>query len=339
MTGKLDSKVDRPRTATPLPAWAYLDGRIVPYHEARFGLLTHALNYGTGFFAGLRGYWNEDEGQLFVFRPEDHFRRFRDSARLLRMELVPTPADLTRGVIELLRAEGLRQDCYIRPLAFYGDELIGVRLHGLTPVVGIAAVPLGSYLDREDGVHATISSWTRVSDNVIPARGKLAGSYVSSALAKTDAILAGFDETLLLNEHGHVCEGSVANVFISRGGVIATPPATDDVLEGITRATVIHLLREELGQTVVERSIDRTEVYLADEVFFTGTGVQIAAVTQVDHRAIGSGRIGPIATSLRELFFRVVRGRMAKYRSLCQPVYAPSNSPEPTAAVPAGGRS
>ena len=329
MDKKLDRKVVR---NTPIPRWAYHDGAIVPYRQASFGLLTHGLNYGTGLFAGLRGYWNADEDQLFVFRPEDHFRRFCDSARLLRMELGVTPADLTRGLIDLLRAEGYRENCYIRPVAFYGDETIGVRLHGLTPVIGMSAVPMGSYLGKDEGAHVAISSWTRVSDNMIPARGKLAGSYVNSALAKTDAVLAGFDEALLLNEHGHVCEGSVENVFMLRGGVVATPPVTDDVLEGFTRATVIQLLREDLGQTVVERSIDRTELYLADEVFLTGTGAEITPVTRIDHRAIGGGRIGPVASALRTRYLETTCGRVAKYRSWCRPVHAAAaggESPEP----------
>jgi branched-chain amino acid aminotransferase len=333
MVTTMDRKVDR--TAPPLPRYAYHDGRIVPYREARFGLLTHALNYGTGLFAGLRGYWNAEERQLFVFRPEDHFRRFCESARLLRMELAVTPADLTRGVIELLRAEGYRENCYIRPLAFYGDESIGVRLHGLTPVIGMTAVPFGSYLGKDDGIHVMVSSWTRVSDNVIPARGKFSGSYVNSALAKTDAVLAGFDEALLLNDHGHVCEGSVENVFMSRNGVVVTPPVTDDVLEGFTRATTIHLLREELGQTVVERSIDRTELYLADEVFLTGTGAEISPVVRVDHRPIGSGTIGALTATLRTRYLEVTSGRVARYRSWCRPVYAPAGAPE-SAAVASG---
>ena len=320
MERKVDLKVDR--GGHILPNWAYRDGEVVPYRSASFGLLTHALNYGTGLFAGIRAYWNAAEGQLFVFRPEDHFRRFSESARLLRMELRFTPADLTRGLLELLRAEGYRENVYIRPVAFYGDESIGVRLHNLTPVVGMAAVPFGSYLGKEDGIHIAVSSWTRVSDNVIPARGKFAGSYVNSALAKTDAVLAGFDEALLLNEHGHVCEGSVENVFIVRNGAVATPPVTDDVLEGFTRATVMQLLREDLGQTVVERSVDRTELYLADEVFLCGTGAEISPVTRVDHRAIGTGRIGPIATAVRERYMDAVHGRVAKYRHWCRPVYA-----------------
>jgi branched-chain amino acid aminotransferase len=323
-----------PRVVAGVPAVVYLNGRIVPYQEASFGLLTHALNYGTGLFAGMRGFWNEDEEQLFVFRPEDHFRRFLESARLLRMDLKISPSDLTRGLIELLRALDLREDCYIRPVAFYGDQTIGVRLHGLTPVVGIAAFPFGRYIDREEGAHVMVSSWTRVSDNSIPARGKLAGSYVNSALAKTDAVLAGFDEAVLLNEHGHVCEGSVANVFVARRGEIATPSRTDDVLEGITRATVIQLLREELGRDVVERSIDRTELYLADEAFFTGTGALITGITRVDHRAVGTGRLGPLVTSVRDLYFRVVRGRHPKYRAWCESVHAASSVPSrPASAV------
>jgi len=335
MSSEVDLQMDR--SSAPTPRWAYRDGRIVPYRDVSFGLLTHALNYGTGLFAGLRGYWNADERQLFVFRPEDHFRRFCESARLLRMELGVTPADLTRGVIELLRAESYRENCYIRPLALYRDESIGVRLHGLTPLVGMAAVPFGSYLGKDDGIHVAISSWTRVSDNVIPARGKFTGSYVNSAFAKTDAVLAGFDEALLLNESGHVCEGSVENVFMLKGGEVVTPPVTDDVLEGFTRATVIHLLREDMGRTVVERSVDRSELYLADEVFITGTGAEISPVTRADHRAIGSGRIGPLAAALRSRYLEVACGRVPKYRDWCRPVYAAgvgrSEGPESVAAA------
>jgi branched-chain amino acid aminotransferase len=302
-----------------LPNWAFLDGEILPYAEARFGLLTHALHYGTGLFAGVRAYWNDAERQLFVFRPEDHFRRFRDSARLLRMDLPYSVDDLTRAVIDLLRREHYEQDVYIRPLAFYGDESLGVRLHDLTPRVGIASLPT-TFMDRREGAHICFSSWRRVSDNTIPPRGKLAGSYVNSALAKTDAVLAGFDETLMLNEAGHVCEGSVENVFVVRRGEVLTPPITDDVLEGITRSTLIQLAAE-LGHTVVERSIDRTEVYLADEAFFCGTGIQLTPITRVDHRLIGNGTAGPITSALRDLFFDVVRGRSARHREWCRPVF------------------
>ena len=303
------------------PEFAFFRGRVIRYAEARVGLLTHALNYGTAVFGGLRGYWNEAEEELFVFRPLDHFHRLRDSARLLRMDLEHSEADLWEGLKSLLRAEAARSDFYIKALAFYGDETIGVRLHDLTPEVSLVAFPFGRYVENEENAHVCISSWQRVSDNVLPARGKIAGAYVNSALAKSDAQLAGFDEALVLNDSGHVCEGSAENVFVVRGGVVVTPPVTEDILEGITRRTVLQLLREDLGVEVAERPIDRTEVYLAEEVFLTGTGAQITAVTRVDHRPVGSGRLGEITGRLRRLFFDVVRGRVATHRDWCTPVW------------------
>ena len=311
-----------------LPGYAFFRGRIVPYGEARIGVMTHALNYGTGCFAGLRGYWNEDEHELFVFRPRDHFKRFLESSRLLSMELPDTIEDLVGHMLELLRTEDLKTDCYIRPLAFFADETIGVRLHDLTPVVSMVAFPFGKYFDNDDGAHVTISSWKRIDDNMIPARGKIAGSYVNSGLARSDAQRSGFDDAITLNKDGHVSEGSVANFFMVRNGVIVTPPVTDDILEGITRATLMTLFREEMGLTVVERSIDRTELAVAEEAFLAGTGAQIVPITRVDHRPIGGGRPGRLTLQLRELYFDVVRGRNAKYRSWCLPVYAtaPANA-------------
>lgn len=304
-----------------LPNFAYFKGRIVPYSEAKVGVLTHTLNYGTGVFGGLRGYWNSDEGQLFVFRPLDHFKRFLDSAKLLCMHFSCTEKDLVKAVIDLLQTENFNTDCYIRPLAYFSDEIIGVRLHNLTPDIAIISVPFGSYVDNEEGSHVTVSSWRRVDDNMIPARGKISGCYVNSALAKTDAQRAGFDEAIVLNQDGHIAEGSAENLFLVRNGVASTPPITDNILEGITRRTVMILLRDELGLEVVERPLDRTELYLADEMFFCGTGVQVAAITQVDHRLIGTGRIGPVTSDLRRVYFDVVRGRVKKYAQWCSPVF------------------
>lgn len=315
-----------------LPKYALFHGRIVPYGEARLGVLTHALNYGTGCFAGLRGYWSDEEKELFVFRPRDHFKRFLDSARLLAMELPETIEDLLGHLNELLRAEELKTDCYIRPLAFYADETIGVRLHDLTPAVSMVAFPFGKYFDNDDGAHVTISSWKRIDDNMIPARGKIAGSYVNSALARSDAQRAGFDDAITLNKDGHIAEGSVANLFLVRNGAVVTPPVTDDILEGITRSTFMTLLKEEMGITAVERSIDRTELALAEEAFLAGTGAQIVPITRVDHRPIGGGRPGRLTLELRDLYFEVVRGKKAKYRSWCQPVYATAGAGAPTRA-------
>jgi branched-chain amino acid aminotransferase len=304
-----------------LPNHAFFNGRIVPYSEAKVGVLTHGLNYGTGVFGGIRAYWNEEQQQLFIFRPHDHFRRFLESTKLLRMEFSHTETDLTKILIDLLRTENYKTDCYIRPIAFYSDEIIGVRLHDLTPALAIVALPFGKYVEKDEGSHVTFSSWRRVEDNVIPARGKITGSYINSAFAKTDAQRAGFDEAILLTPDGHVCEGSAENIFVVRNGMITTPPVSDNILEGINRQTVMTLLRDKLGMNAVERSIDRSEVYLAQEVFFTGTGAQITAVTRVDHRAIGTGQMGPITKKLREVFFEVVRGREDKYKHWRVPVY------------------
>jgi branched-chain amino acid aminotransferase len=304
-----------------LPNFVFYKGRVVPYSDVKFGVLTHAMNYGTAVFGGLRAYWNDDEKQLFVFRPQDHFRRFLQSSKLLCMELNLTGDDLVKGLIDLIRTEGHHEDLYIRPLAFYSDELIGVRVHDLTAEASIVVLPFGQYNKNEENMHVTVSSWRRIDDNTIPARGKIAGAYVNSAFIKTDAVRAGFDEAIVLNADGHISEGSAANFFLLRNGGLATPPITDNVLEGITRRTVIQLIRDELRMEVQERQIDRTELYLADEMFFCGTGAQISAITRVDHRAVGTGRMGEITARLRNLYFDVVRGRVAKYRDWCYPVY------------------
>jgi branched-chain amino acid aminotransferase len=304
-----------------VPKFVFLDGTVLPYAEAKVGVLTHALNYGTAVFGGIRGYWNDDEEELFVFRPKDHYRRFLQSAGLMRMTLPYTEDDLVEATLQVLRSEGLREDAYIRPLAFFSDEIIGVRLHNLTCRLSITSLPFGRYVQNEENAHVTVSSWRRVDDNVIPARGKIAGAYVNSAFAKSDAQLAGFDEAIVLSQDGHVSEGSAENLFLIRNGVAVTPTVTDNILEGIVRRTVMMLLRDEIGIEVQERQIDRTELYLADEVFFTGTGVQVSAVTGIDHRPVGTGLMGPVVRQLREIFFNVVRGKVPKYRHFCVPVY------------------
>ncbi len=304
-----------------LPKFAFFKGRIVPYADARIGVLNHTFNYGTGAFGGIRAYWNSDEKQLFIFRPLDHFRRFLNSARLLLMDLPYSAEGLTEALLGLMRKENYETDAYIRPLAYFSDEIIGVRLHNLSPDVAMVSIPFGSYVDNEEALHATFSSWRRIDDNAIPARGKISGAYINSALIKTDAQRSGFDEAIVLNQDGHVSEGSAENFFMIRNGVACTPPVTDNILEGITRRTVIMLLHDELGVEVVERPIDRTEVYLSDEAFFCGTGVQIAAITKVDHRPIGTGQMGKVTGRLRKVYFDVVRGRVPKYLDLCAPVY------------------
>lgn len=305
-----------------LPKFAYFKGEIVPYKDAKIGVMTHALHYGTGAFGGLRGYWNPDEEQLFVFRPSDHFKRLLNSAKLIAAEVDHTPESLLDVTLDLLRYEDYREDIYIRPLIYKSDEVIGVKLHGLTDELTIMAIPFSRYVEHDDGAHVTFSSWRRIDDNAIPARGKLTGAYINSAFIKTDAVLGGFDEALVLTNEGHISEGSAMNVFMVRDGKVVTPPITENILEGITRRTIMTLAREVIGVEVVERPIDRTEVYLAEEFFMTGTAAQVTAVSMVDHRPIGTGVMGPITAELRSVFDDVVRGRNSAYRHWVEPVYA-----------------
>jgi branched-chain amino acid aminotransferase len=296
-----------------LPRNAFFQGKIVPYAEAKIGVATHALNYGTAVFGGIRGYWNAERERLLLFRPHDHFRRFLHSCRLLLMEFEHTPESLTRLTLELLRRDGYQQNVYIRPLAYKADEAIGVRLHNLVNELTIFALPFEQYIKNDTSAHVMISAWRRLDDNVIPARGKISGAYVNSALAKTDAALNGYDEALVLTQEGHLAEGSAMNLFIVRDGTLITPPVTENVLEGITRRSVIELARSELNLPLVERPIDRSEVYICDELFLTGTAAQITAATHVDHRPVGTGEMGPVTTKLRELFAGIVYGRNQKY--------------------------
>lgn len=304
-----------------LPRYAYFQGEFVPYSEAKVGVLTHAFNYGTAAFGGVRGYWNSDQQQLYVFRPLDHFERLLNSARLLCAEHSFNKEQLTDIALELLRMEELREDCYLRPLLYKADEIIGVKLHDLTDEFTMVAVPFRKYVEADDRAHVTFSSWRRIDDNAIPARGKITGAYASTAFIKTDALRAGFDEALVLNEAGHLAEGSAENVFMMRFGQLITPSVTENILEGITRRTVIELARNELGLEVVERPVDRTEVFLADEFFMVGTAAQITAVTMIDHRPIGSGVMGPVTSKLRKLYDDAVRGKLPQYRDWNAAVY------------------
>lgn len=304
-----------------VPNYAFFRGKIVPYSDAKIGVMTHALNYGTAAFGGVRGYWSEAEEELFVFRPQDHYKRLLNSAKLMNMDVGYSPDELVHITIELLQKEGYRQDVYVRPLIYFADEIIGVKLHDLKTEITIFSVPFDKYVSNDTGAHVTVSSWRRVDDNSIPARGKIAGAYVNTAFIKSDAVRSGFDEALVLNQDGHISEGSAENFFMVRDGVLITPPITDNILEGITRRSVIELAGNELNLEVRERSIDRTEVYISDELFLTGTAAQVTAITRVDHRQIADGKMGPLTAKLRELYNDAVRGKLKKYRHWNQAVY------------------
>jgi len=301
--------------------FAFFEGKIVPIEEAKVSVMTHAIHYGTAVFAGMRAYWNADEEQLFIFRSADHFARLKQSARLLLMDIPYTAQEFTHILVDLLRHENFRQDTYIRPLVYKSYLGVGVKINDLPNEFTIFAVPMQDYLSHSDATQACFSTWRRVDDTMIPPRGKIAGAYVNSALAKSEALMNGFDEAIVLNQDGHVSEGSAANFGIVRQGVVITPPRTANVLEGITLRTVATLLHEQMGVEMIEHEIDRSEVYNADEAFFCGTGVQIAAVTSVDHRPIGTGKMGPVVGELRRLYDATVRGKLPQYRDWVQPVY------------------
>jgi branched-chain amino acid aminotransferase len=306
---------------TTTELWAFFRGEFVPLRDANINVMTHGFNYGTAVFEGVRAYWNADEEQLFALELLAHYRRIKASGRLLMMEVRQTPEELAELTVELLRRNGLREDMYVRPIIYKSSETIGVRLHNLDADITIFAVPFGQYIDTEGGIRAQVSSWRRTDDNAIPARGKITGAYVNGALAKSEAQLNGFDEAIVLTSDGHVSEGSAENLFIVKDGVLITPPVTDNILEGITRRRLLEIARDDLGIPTLERSLDRTELYTADEVLLCGTGAQISPVIEIDRRAIGSGRPGQVTRDISRVYFDAVRGRLPGYRDWLTPVY------------------
>jgi branched-chain amino acid aminotransferase len=299
----------------------YHEGRFMPLRDARIGVMTHGFMYGTACFEGVRAYWNADQGQLYLLKGLAHYRRLRNSARVLMMDLPGSPESLVDLTIELLRRNDLREDAYIRPSVYKSSQAIGVRLHDLEHAFMIVCLPFGDYIDTTVGISTMTTSWRRIADTAIPARSKINGAYVNSAFAKTDAMLNGHDEAIVLTADGHASEGSAENLFMVRDGVLVTPPVTDDILEGITRAAIIDLARAELGLEAVERSIDRTELYIAEEVFLVGTGAQVSPVTRIDHRPVGEGVIGPVTMRIKDTYFDAVRGRLPAYSDWLTPVY------------------
>lgn len=292
---------------------AFFEGKIVPLAEARISIATHAFLYGTAVFGGMRSFWNEEKQRLFIFRPYDHFRRLLQSARMMSMKSAYDEESLIQLTLDLLRTDNWKQDIYMRP-TFYKSALgIGVRLHDIPDEFCMFVMAYEKYVQNDDNAHVSFSSWRRIDDNVIPARGKVAGAYANSALIKSEAVQSGYDEALVLDQNGHISEGSAMNVFMVRDGVLITPPVTDNILEGIIRRTVIELAEKELGMQVVERSIDRTEAFIAEEMFFTGTAAQVTVITQVDHRPVGTGKVGPIVGKLRALVDDVMRARNPRY--------------------------
>ncbi len=298
----------------------YFDGRFMPMRDAHVGILTHALHYGTGVFEGIRAHWDEAQQELFLLRANEHYERWKQNCGILRINVPHTAEELTEITAEILRRNGFRTNVYIRPLAYKCAERVGVSTDD-EDAFAIVAMPFGDYLAADKGVHAGVSSWRRIQDNAIPPRAKICGAYVNSAVASADARLSGFDEAILLNESGHVAEGATCNIFMMRKGKLITPPVTENVLEGITRDSVMRLAEWELNIETIERPIDRSELYICDELFFTGTAVAITPVVKVDHRVVGNGAIGAVTGKLQRLYFDATRGHLQVYRNWLRPVY------------------
>jgi len=294
--------------------YAFFQKQFMPLPEAKIGILTHALHYGTACFEGIRGNWDNTQERFCIFRLQDHYKRIFNGCRLLKINLRYSVDELCQLTKELLERSGYREDVYIRPLAYKSSEAVGVRLHNLEDDFLIVVTTLPTYLDIDNGVRCCTSSWRRVDDTMIPPRGKICGIYVNSALAKTEAQESGFDEAILLTQDGHVCEGSGENIFLVLRGELVTPPSSDNILIGITRDTVMKLAKNELDIDTIERQVDRSELYIAEECFFTGTAANIAPILEIDHRPIGTGEIGKITTKLQKLFAEVILGRNPKYR-------------------------
>ena len=304
---------------SPMLEYAFFEGRIVPFAEAKISVGTHAVQYGTGAFAGIRGYLDADGETINIFRLPDHTARLLNSAKLLRAELPFDRDSLAQTIVSLVERNAPTGDVYIRPFVYKASVQLTPRLRGMDDELAIYMLSLGDYLDTSRGIKAVVASWVRVPDNAIPGRGKLSGAYINSALAKDEVEEKGGDEAIMLNTAGKVSEGSGCNLFIVRDGVLTTTPITGDILEGITRRSFLRFAADE-GIPTAQRDIDRSELYLAEEAFFCGTGVQIAAIGSIDGRPIGDGRSGPITTRLRDLFFDTVRGRSDRYAEWVTPV-------------------
>ena len=300
---------------------AYFNGEYVPLEDAKISIMTHAFNYGTGLFEGIRGYYNAEEDNVLVFKLPEHIDRLMRNCRIMCMDIPEDHAAIEEICLELIRRSGFKEGVYIRPVIYKSECSLGPAVKGVASSLCCYIIKLGDYCDIESGLDVAVSSWRRLSDNAIPSRVKSTGSYINSFLAATEAKQAGFHEAIFLREDGTVAEGSAMNLFLVQDNKLITSPPNADILVGITRNTIIQLAKEVLNLEVVERYVGRTELYVSDELFFTGTGAQVAPVRSVDRRILGDGKPGPITKKMQSVYFDVVQGKVPEYRKWCRPVY------------------
>jgi branched-chain amino acid aminotransferase len=299
---------------------AYFQGKVVPISDAKISIMTHALHYGTAIFEGVRGNWNESEQTLYVFKLREHYQRLLQGCKIMMMGIPFSVDELCDITIDLLQQSKHEQDVYIRPIAYKNEELIAnLKLHEIESDFNLIVIPFGAYLDAEGTIRCTTSSWRKMDDTNVPPRIKVSGNYVNSILAKTEAVLAGFDEAILLNKDGFVSEGSGENLFLVINNELHTPGLEDNILTGITRDSIKEIAQNDLNISVIERHINRSEIYLAEEMFLTGTAAHVTAVGEVDNRAIGTGSVGPITKQIQSIYSKTIRGQNSKYLQWCTP--------------------
>ena len=300
---------------------AFFKGDFVDIKNANVNIQTHALHYGTAVFEGIRGNWNTTNDSMIIFRLREHYERLIRGTRILLIDIPYDVDELCNITTDLVHKSGYKQDVYIRPIAYKSAEKIAnLKLPELENDFALMIIPFGDYIDSSRAINCCTSSWRRLDDTNIPPRVKISGNYVNSILAKTEAVLAGFDEAIILNQSGSVSEGSGENLFIINDGEITTPPLSDNNLDGITRNCVFEIAKQELGIQIKEKTIFRSELYLADEVFLTGTAAHITPVGQLDKRTIGTGDTGEITTKIQSLYSDFVRGNNSKYLDWCTSV-------------------
>ncbi len=304
-----------------MTSYVFFNGKIVEEDSVSISLRSKIVNYGLGVFEGIRAYWDDETEQLYGFKLLEHYERFHQSAKAVNLVIPYSPQELVDFTVELFNKHDFKETVYIRPLAFKNESSVSVGLSGNDfDAVAIYLSPMGKYIDKEE-FRVCVSSWTRLADNMLPPRTKACAGYLNSALANLEAVENGYDEAILLNRHGNVCEGPGENVFLYKKGVLVTPPPADDILEGITRDLVIELAREELGIETVQRSISRTELYNSEEVFYSGTAMEVAPIVEVDGRKVGDGKAGEVCTKLKDLFAQLTHNKLEKYSSALTPIY------------------